>query len=168
MKNIVWEMPGGNLAVYNLPENANSQAAAIALKANGQVDADWIAAAFDVQSFPGAAQAAWRMDGGAVVPDPALIFAEYKAKEMATFRAMRLDLLDVLTGIGFRAMALNQADVVESAADFQQALLDLPGLPSVQNAPNATALKNAMRVAYDNMVNGAHPTILTEWDKVKP
>jgi hypothetical protein len=105
---------------------------------------------------------------GSLTPLPVLTFAEHKAKELATFRAMRLDLLDVLTGIGFRATALNQPDVIASAAEFQQALLDLPGLPSVQNAPNATALKNAMRAAYDNMVNGAHPTIIAEWERVRP
>ncbi len=104
-------------------------------------------------------------------PEPlpqSLSFAEYKAREMAAFRAMRLDLLDVLTGIGFRATVLAQPDVAVSAATFQQALLDLPGLPSITAAQTPAELKAALKAAYNAATAGAHPVVLTEWQKVKP
>jgi hypothetical protein len=99
---------------------------------------------------------------------PVPTYEEFKAKELAAFRAMRLDLLDVLTGIGFRASVTAQPDVAASAAVFQQALLDLPGLQTIADATTAAQLKLAMKNAYNAATAGAHPIVLNEWQKVKP
>jgi hypothetical protein len=69
MKNIIWQQPNGQVAVYNLPNDANSQAVAVDLLASGSVDAGWTAALFDVQEFPGPPQDTWVIVGGVLTTD---------------------------------------------------------------------------------------------------
>jgi len=69
MKNIIWQQPGGQIAVHNLPEDADSAATAAQLLASGAVDPGWTAALFDVQQFPGPPQDTWVIVDGVLTTD---------------------------------------------------------------------------------------------------
>ena len=82
MKNIVWQQPGGAIAVHNLPDDADSQAAAAQLLSSGAVAADWVAVLFDVVEFPEPPQEAWRFVGGILTFDQPYQAAWLKASEI--------------------------------------------------------------------------------------
>lgn len=89
MKNIIWQMPNGRIAVRNLSDDKDSQAEAAALIASGTIAEDWTAVLFDVQEFPGPPQECWRLVDGALVADPASVPVLSKDQQIAKLLAVR-------------------------------------------------------------------------------
>ena len=70
MKNIIWQQPSGELAVYSLADDMDSAAEAVRLLSVGTICEDWIAVGFDVE-LPGPPQSLWRWVDGQIVTIPA-------------------------------------------------------------------------------------------------
>lgn len=106
MKNIIWQMAGGALAVHNVAEDGDSESVAIELLASGQVDPSWIAVLFDVQEFPGPPQETWVVvDGVLTANEPARIqWLKDQTKQFA--RGLRSQLFELADGLQASYLAL--------------------------------------------------------------
>jgi len=72
VNNIIWQKGDGKLAYFSYADDVDTQALAVSLKADGKVDADWNAVAFN-KALPATNQEAWVLVNGEVVIDPALV-----------------------------------------------------------------------------------------------
>jgi len=78
-------------------------------------------------------------------------FAEAKEAKLAEFRAYRLDLLGVISGMGWAALVASDMATATALATFRQGLLDLPQHGTVTAATNITTLSIAMAVRYKQL-----------------
>lgn len=83
MKNIVWKQSNNTLAVTTIFEDSDSHEYAVFLKDRGDVESDWEAVAFDLESFPLEAQESWRWDGSQIIID-ADVLRQLKYKKSIT------------------------------------------------------------------------------------
>lgn len=79
---------------------------------------------------------------------PAPAFLQLKAEKLAKFRADRLAMLDVVSGMGWAALTAGDTATSQALAAFQQGLLDLPQQPAVTSATDINGLSTAMALAY--------------------
>lgn len=80
--------------------------------------------------------------------------AEHLKLYMSEFRGMRRELLNVLAGI---AIAEDMFDEFKIA---REALLDIPQVPAVANATNATQAKAACKTEYMKVVAASPPQFI--------
>lgn len=80
--------------------------------------------------------------------NPAASFAQLKSEKLAKFRADRLAMLGVVSGMGWAALTVGDTATSLTLAAFRQGLLDLPQLPSVTSATDINGLSAAMSTAY--------------------
>lgn len=87
MKNIIWQLPDGRLAIRNLSgedliqvskkkfREATSQECAESLIQAGLVAEDFTPVLYDVDEFPEQPQSTWRLRDGMIVADEELVAA---------------------------------------------------------------------------------------------
>jgi hypothetical protein len=98
---------------------------------------------------------AWR---SAPVP-----FAVSKAAKLAKFRADRLALLDVISGMGWAALTAGDTATSQALAAFRQGLLDLPQHATVTAANDIDGLSMAMAVRYRQLTDALPAAVKTSF-----
>ena len=96
---------------------------------------------------------AWR---SAPVP-----FAVSKAEKLAKFRADRLALLDVISGMGWAALVDGDNATATALAAFRVGLLDLPQHAAVTAATDIDGLSVAMAVRYKQLTDALPAAVKT-------
>lgn len=90
MKNIVWKMGNGKLAVTSiLDESLNSEDFAKTMKNNGDIPDDFVAVLFDVLSFPPEDIEFWKIEAGEIVVDRGSVTATDKSTKWDAIKAKR-------------------------------------------------------------------------------
>lgn len=156
MKNIVWQLPGGRVAVHHLDAAAaDSQARAQELVTLGQVDAGWVAVAFDVNVFPQQDQQFWIWEEGALTTDSA---ASLAAKISTAVKRMTADTDALIAAvIGNRgdeyilaekeATAFALAGYTGPVPESVQSWMDAKGWTATAAADDILAMATAWRAA---------------------
>ncbi|WP_426073631.1 hypothetical protein [Janthinobacterium sp. DSP2-3-3] len=95
---------------------------------------------------------------------PAAPFGELAAPYLTKLRQVRDDILNRLAGIGFAAMAANDAATVQHVLEVRQALLDITVAPAILAATDLDGLTAAMKAAYASIIATAAPIIREAFD----
>lgn len=99
MKNIVWQLPDGKVAIHDLPDGADSEAVAAEMLNSGSVDPTWVAALFDAEEFPEPPQHTWVIVGGVLTADQTARTAWLKDTILQYARSLRSDIFPLADGL---------------------------------------------------------------------
>ena len=183
MKNIIWQLPTGCLAVRNLSgdevkitteevdgelieviSQASSEEWATHLLNSHQVASDWVPVAFD-RELPTTPQNAWRyVDGAIVSVELPVDFATLKAAETARWMAIREQFFGRLASISSRLYASDPAGSA-SADAVANSLLGLFTAPTVVAATDIATYKYELKERYKVAIALATPSAAAEFGK---
>lgn len=90
MKNIIWQMENGHLAVTSiLDDSLDSKEFAAKLKQNGDLPANFTAVLFDVPALPSEDAQFWKLEAGRITVDTASALAVAKSQAWERIKAER-------------------------------------------------------------------------------
>ena len=94
-----------------------------------------------------------------IIAAPVPLYADIANAHLATVRATREAILNRLAGLGFAALAANDAPTVTAIAAARQGLLDITKAASVMSATTLDALKAAVLSEYRKLTAAAPLTV---------
>lgn len=86
-----------------------------------------------------------------------------KAAALGDFRAKRLALLDVISGMGWAALVDGDSATATALATFRRGLLDLPQHATVTTATTLPELELAMAVRYKELTAALPASVKTNF-----
>jgi len=147
MKNIIWQTPGGGLAVRNLRIDDDSQAMAAELLVSGQVDASWTPVLFDVQEFPGPPQETWVIVDGVLTADESARNAWLIAQTKQYARGLRSQLFELADGLQASYLALGSTVNAVALEAYKEGLRNIT-LTDLTGANTEAEMKGIVSAAY--------------------
>lgn len=120
-----------------------------------------------------AAQAAGkRIEAGAdgrpvAVDPPAIPVAKLLAQAQEELRSMRRNMLDAVTGIGFRASVAGNTELAQEAADVSQQLLEITDDPAFLAATTLQDMRVAGVAAYRRIADAVSPELRSAFKEIE-
>lgn len=100
------------------------------------------------------------------VDPPATPESELLERAKAEMRAMRRDMLDAVTGIGFRATVAGDTELAQEAVQVSQLLLDITGDHALNAAQTYEEMRAAGVAAYRRIAAGASPAFAATFKEI--
>jgi hypothetical protein len=105
--------------------------------------------------------------GRPVLSDPpSLPYVQIASAYLGTVRAIREDVLNRISGIGFAALASGDTATAQAIVTARQSLLDITKAPAVLAANDADSLKSAVIATYRAIVLAAPAGIRSAFNAV--
>lgn len=96
-------------------------------------------------------------------PTPRALLDSVKSE----MRAMRRDMLDAVTGIGFRANVVGNAALAQEAAQVSQQLLDITDDPALNDAQTYDDMRAAGMAAYRRIADSVSPGLRSAFKELE-
>jgi hypothetical protein len=128
--NIVWQMPGGEIAITSIFDESDPVAHAEELQNRGDIPAEWISVATDYQGLiPDDQQESWRWADGSIVVDQHILTQLKMPKSISAWQIRKalnqLNLRnDVETAIASGSQDLKDAWQFASSFDYGNPLIN--------------------------------------------
>ena len=101
----------------------------------------------------------WLAAGNTPLPADVPQVAELLARAKDELRALRVPILNAVTGIGWRASMTGNTALANEAAALAEALLDITAAPALNAATNYDAMRAAGVAAYKRIAATASPEL---------
>ena len=101
------------------------------------------------------------------VDPPATPVSELLERAKAEMRTMRRDMLDAVTGIGFRASVAGNAALAQEAAEVSRQLLDITDDAALNAAQTYDAMRDAGKAAYRRIADSVSPDLRSAFKELE-
>lgn len=102
-----------------------------------------------------------------LVDPPATPTAELLERAKGELRAVRRDMLDAVTGIGFRANVSGNTALAQEAAQVSQLLLDITDDPALNSAQTYDDMRIAGLAAYRRIADGVSANLRSAFKDIE-